>query len=163
MGINVAITGLHATDNPAPGIGVIRSLQHPNGWDGKIIGLAYDAMDTGVYDDGLLDHTYMISYPNQNTKAILDRLLYIHEQQRIDVIIPTLDSELPLYQRLEPDLKKHGISIFIPPKEVTKKIEKSNIVEFCDENEILTPETIVIKYPSQLDKAIKEFGFPFYV
>ncbi|HDY75907.1 MAG TPA: hypothetical protein ENH49_05225, partial [Candidatus Marinimicrobia bacterium] len=88
MGVNVGITGLQATDNPAPGIGVIRCLKHPDGWDGKIIGLAYDVYDTGIYDTGLLDHTFLIPYPNQGSKQVLERLLYIHSQVRIDVIIP---------------------------------------------------------------------------
>ncbi|KPL07449.1 hypothetical protein AMJ86_04500, partial [bacterium SM23_57] len=105
MSINVAVTGLHATDNPAPGIGVIRSLRHPDGWDGKIIGLAYDVYDTGVYDKDLLDHTFMVPYPNQGSEQVYQRLMYIHNQVRIDVLIPTLDSELILYQKLEHRLK----------------------------------------------------------
>ena len=40
----VAVTGLNATDNPGPGVSVIRSLRaHPD-FDGRIVGLAYDGM-----------------------------------------------------------------------------------------------------------------------
>ncbi|MBC8216519.1 MAG: ATP-grasp domain-containing protein [Candidatus Marinimicrobia bacterium] len=163
MGINVGITGLHATDNPAPGIGVIRSLKHPDGWDGEIIGLAYDVMDTGIYDEDLLDHSYMIPYPNTNSQQILERLLYIHDQNRMDVIIPTLDSELALFQKLEPDLKKAGIAIFIPEVDVSKKVSKVYIADFCEENNIDSPTTRIIKEPGELDKSIKEIGFPLMV
>ncbi len=163
MGINVGITGLHATDNPAPGIGVIRSLKHPEGWDGEIIGLAYDVMDTGVYDENLLDHAYMIPYPNSGTQQILARLLYIHSKTRLDVIIPTLDSELALFQHLEPELRKHGISLFLPDSVATKRISKPNIANFCKELEIDTPKTYAVKDSGELDKAIKEIGYPLMV
>ncbi len=163
MGINVAITGLHASDNPAPGIGVIRSLKHPNGWDGKIIGLAYDVMDTGIYDEELLDHTYLIPYPNTSSAFILERILYIHDQHRIDVIIPTLDSELGLYQSIETQLKEAGISVFLPKKEVSQKVKKSVLTEFCEENGIHTPKTIIIKSPEEIDDAIDELKLPLMV
>ena len=163
MGINVAVTGLNATDNPAPGLGVIRSLHHPNKWEGTIIGLAYDVYDTGVYDAGLLDETYMIPYPNQGAEQILERLLYIHSQVRIDVIIPTLDSELLLYQKLQPRLKEAGISMYLPTEEVVKKRAKSKLVEFCQEHNIPTPKTVIVNDPSNLNRAIEEVGYPLYV
>jgi carbamoyl-phosphate synthase large subunit len=163
MGINVAVTGLNATDNPAPGLGVIRSLHHPERWDGTIIGLAYDVYDTGVYDETLLDETYMVPYPNQGVEQIFDRLMYIHEHEHIDVIIPTLDSELLLYQKLEPRLKEAGIALYLPDEEVVKKRAKSRLPEFCQEHDIPTAKTIVINNPTKLDDAIEELGYPLYV
>ena len=58
--LNIAVTGLNATDNPAPGIPVIRSVRHDLKNIGKIIGLTYDAFDTGIYDGDLLDEVYLI-------------------------------------------------------------------------------------------------------
>jgi len=163
MGINVAVTGLHATDNPAPGIGVIRCLHHPRKWNGEIIGLAYDVYDTGVYDRDLLDHTYLVPYPNQGSEQIFQRLMYVHEQVRIDVLIPTLDSELLLYQKLEPRLKAAGISAYLPPEDVVKKRAKTRLVEFCHIHGIPTPATIIINDPSNLDKALADIGYPLFV
>jgi len=160
MSINIAVTGLHAADNPAPGIGVIRSLQSPDGWDGKIIGLAYDVLDTGIFDSGLLDHVYMIPYPNQGSHYILDRILYIHQEIGIDVLIPTLDSELTTFQQLEPELNQKGISLFIPEKSITQKISKVYLAEFCEKENIPYPRTRVIKDPGELQDAIEEIGFP---
>ena len=161
--MNIAITGLHATDNPAPGIGVIRCLKHDENWNGKIIGLGYDVYDTGIYDKGLLDHTYLIPYPNQGIAGFLDRIKYIHSQIPIDVIIPTLDSELSVFQRMESKLSDLGIAMFIPSKETVEKRSKENLVSFCDEVHISTPETIVIKESNQFQKSIDDIGFPLYV
>jgi carbamoyl-phosphate synthase large subunit len=163
MGINVAITGLQATDNPAPGIGVIRCLHHPERWRGEIIGLGYDVYDTGIYDEGLLDHTYLIPYPNQGRDKVLERLLYIHEQERIDVLIPTLDSEMVLYQKLEQELKEAGIALYIPSEESVRKRTKANLIQFCEETDISTPRTVVIREPGQLKQAMEEIGFPLMI
>jgi carbamoyl-phosphate synthase large subunit len=160
MGIHVAVTGLNATDNPAPGVGVIRCLRHPDGWDGEIIGLGYDVYDTGLYDGGLLDHTYLIPYPNQGSDQVFDRLRYIHEQVRIDVLIPTLDSELSLYQQLAPRLKTLGIALYLPSREAVQQRSKVNLPRFCRAEGVDTPETVIIREPGQLEQAFKTIGFP---
>ena len=46
----IAITGMNATDNPAPGVAVARSLRQAPGFDGKLLGLGYDALDPGFHD-----------------------------------------------------------------------------------------------------------------
>ncbi len=159
---HVAVTGLHAADNPAPGIGVIRSLRH-EGWAGKIIGLAYDVYDTGIYDLELLDEVYMFPYPNQGSEEILARLAYIHEKSRIDVLIPTLDSELRLFIRMAPRLREMGIRTYLPSEENVRSIAKANLAEFCERSGISTPRTEVINDPGRLGDALDDVGFPLYV
>ncbi|HDR05477.1 MAG TPA: biotin carboxylase [Candidatus Marinimicrobia bacterium] len=163
MGINVAVTGLHAADNPAPGIGVLRSLRYPNGWDGELIGLAYDTYDTGIYDRHLMNHAYLIPYPNQGKEQVFERIRAIHKAVGIDVLIPTLDSELQLYQQLESELKGLGIAMYLPSADTIQKRAKSKLLEFCKANDIETPKTIVINDPRQFGDALDEIGFPLYV
>jgi hypothetical protein len=45
----IAVTGLNATDNPAPGVGVIRALRLNAAPGERFVGLAYDALDPGIY------------------------------------------------------------------------------------------------------------------
>ncbi|MBZ0266183.1 ATP-grasp domain-containing protein [bacterium] len=161
--VHVAVTGLHAADNPAPGIGIIRSLRHDPDWNGKIIGLAYDVYDTGVYDHNLLDYTFLIPYPNQGSEQVFERIMYIHEQVRIDVLIPTLDSELSIYQKLSPRIREAGIKMYLPSEEMVKARQKANLVAFCEKHDIPTPKTIAINNPGKLDDALDEMGFPLYV
>lgn len=163
MSINVAVTGLQATDNPAPGIGVVRCLKYPNGWDGKIIGLGYDVYDTGIYDKGLLDHTFLIPYPNQGKRKVIERLMYIHSVIKINVIIPTLDSEMVLYQQMEDELRAKGIKLFIPSRLAVEKRTKENLPQFCKETGIFTPKTVVIRDMGELSSAIREIGLPLMV
>jgi len=94
--VTVAVTGLNATDNPGPGVGVLRSLRATD-VDYRLLGLTYDALDPGVYAKNLTDAVLMIPYPSQGVDAFLARLEYIHARSPIDVVIPTLDAELPSF------------------------------------------------------------------
>ena len=38
----IAVTGLNNTDNPGPGVPVIRSIRESKNFDVRIIGLAYE-------------------------------------------------------------------------------------------------------------------------
>src|SRR6185369_12576722 len=75
--LTIAVTGLNATDNPAPGVGVLRALQAANPRD-TLIGLAYDALDPGIYARDLAAEVFLIPYPSHGVDAFLDRLEYVH-------------------------------------------------------------------------------------
>ena len=93
----VAVTGLNATDNPAPGVGVIRALRKSALPDERFVGLAYDALDPGIYAREIVPDVFLLPYPSQGMQPFLSRLNYIQECCGIDVIIPTLDAELPAF------------------------------------------------------------------
>ena len=94
--VTVAVSGINATDNPGPGTGVARSLKESS-LDVKIIGLAYDSMEPGIVMDWLIDKSYILPYPSNDTSFFFKRLKYIVEKEEIDIIIPSLDVELPFF------------------------------------------------------------------
>ncbi len=47
--ITIAITGLNNTDNPGPGVPVIRGIRESELFDPRIIGLAYENLEPGIY------------------------------------------------------------------------------------------------------------------
>ena len=57
--LTVAVTGLNATDNPGPGVAVIRALRDADPAI-RIIGLAYDALDPGT-----VSYTHLDVYKRQ--------------------------------------------------------------------------------------------------
>ena len=160
---SVGITGLNAMDDPVAGIPVTRSIRSAKEWGGRIIALAYDALDTGIYDSGLLDEVYLLPYPSEGENALLQRLKQILEKTSIDVIIPTVDSELVNFCRLEPELKELGINLLLPPEDKIRLHRKERLREFCQANGICAPKTITITEPAELKKAGKELGFPLVV
>src|SRR5512142_3389863 len=92
--VTVAITGMNATDNPAPGVPVARALRHEPRFKGRIIGLGYDALDPGFYADGLCDSGAILPYPSAGRDALRERLRWVRDELGTDVLIPNLDSEL---------------------------------------------------------------------
>jgi carbamoyl-phosphate synthase large subunit len=161
--VNIAATGLNATDNPAPGIPVIRSIRHAGKHHGKLIGLGYDAFDTGIYDAELLDEVYLLPYPGEGNPALLTRLTEIHKRTHIDVLIPTLDSELSSFTRLAPELTALGIHLFLPTEEQLRMRSKSVLAEFCKKHGFEVPRTVVATDPRQVAQAAKSLGFPIIV
>ena len=115
--LTIAVTGLNATDNPGPGVGVVRALRSATGLVERIVGLAYDALEPGLYPRELVDDVYVVPYPSQGVGALEERLHYVHAQTPLDVIIPTLDSELPSFIELAPSLEAANIGTFLPTAE----------------------------------------------
>jgi carbamoyl-phosphate synthase large subunit len=161
--LTIAVTGLIATDNPAPGIPVTRSLREAPDFGGKVIGLAYDALDTGIYDESILDKVYMIPYPTEGEGNLLHRLRYIKEQTDIDVIVPTLDAELLNFCRLKDELADMGIGMHIPSEMQLRLRSKVEIEQFCRANGFDRPRSMVVTYPGQIPAAAAQFGWPLIV
>ena len=104
----IGVSGINAIDNPGPGIGVARSLKEDKDLDVRIVGLAYDAMEPGIYMDWVVDKSFILPYPSGDGDAFIERLLYIKQTYGLDVIIPNLDAELPLYIKHATTLAGHG-------------------------------------------------------
>lgn len=161
--LTVAVTGLNATDNPAPGVAVIRALRDHPDFQGRIVGLAYDALDPGIYARDLVDDIYLLPYPSQGIAAFRSRLAYVNEQVSLDVIIPTLDAELPTFIELEPDLRTMNIGTFLPSKELFELRSKAHLAHLGEMADIDTPTTRVIAEPNELRDIESQIAFPFWV
>jgi carbamoyl-phosphate synthase large subunit len=160
--LTIAVTGLNATDNPAPGVGVMRALREADA-DDRLIGLAYDALDPGVYAGSLAREVFMIPYPSQGLSAFLARVSYVHDKVGLDVIIPTLDAELPSFIDLEPELRKMGIGLLLPTKAQLDLRSKANLAALGRKADIRVPRTKVISDVSELYRAHEEVPYPFFV
>ena len=94
---NIAITGLNNTDNPGPGVPVIRGLREATSFEARIIGLAYENLEPGIYMENICDKIYQIPYPSNGTEAFIERIKYIHQKENLDFIIPNFDAELQTF------------------------------------------------------------------
>jgi len=159
--LHVAVTGMNAGDSPAPGVGVARCIRESNPDSIKIIGLGYDALDSGILDPHLAQCSYLLPYPRDGRASLLRRLIEIHERERIDVLIPCLDAELPNFIALEPQLLELGIRVFLPTAEQFRLREKQNLSEFSKASGVRVPETLQVHDP--LDARIQSMNFPVMV
>jgi carbamoyl-phosphate synthase large subunit len=110
-------------------------------FNGRIIGLGYDALDPGMYDKNLFDHSYLLPYPSTGKAALNDRINEIHKLEQLDTIIPCLDAEMLNFSDLEAAFKALGISMLIPTELQIKRRNKDRLADLCKALTIKTPES----------------------
>jgi carbamoyl-phosphate synthase large subunit len=158
--ITVAVTGLNNIDSPGPGIPVIRGIRESKDFDVRIIGLAYEHLEPGIYMSDLVDKTYMIPYPAEGKDALFKRLLEIHKKEKLEVIIPNFDAELFSFIKLERKLEEIGIKTYLPTLEQFEERTKSNLSAYGEKYGINVPEGIQVYSISDLDNTLKSMNFP---
>jgi carbamoyl-phosphate synthase large subunit len=158
----VCVTGLNAADSPAPGVAVLRSLAE-SGFRQRYVGIAYGVLDAGNYMSDLVSACYLTPYPNTGPDALLTRIAEIHRKEKIDVILPTLDSELENYIKIESELRYLGIKLLLPLKESLALRDKPTLAEKIPTDIVKTPETMRVTDVSGLRDTFDKLGFPLLV
>jgi carbamoyl-phosphate synthase large subunit len=159
----IAVTGLNATDNPAPGIAVLRCLRDSLGADERLVGFAYDALDPGIYASDIVDDVFMLPYPSSSAESFLDRISEIHRRIELSVIIPTVDAELPAFIALEPRLRELGIATLLPTREQFDARSKANLPRLARRCGFRTPETLLVANVEDLERASLQLSYPLFV
>lgn len=161
--LRIGISGLNNTDNPGPGIPVIRCLQQSTRFDVEPIGLSYDALEPGIYMPGMAAASYLMPYPMTGYSNMLERLREIHAQSPLDMILPLLDSELTAYERMETPLREMGISTFLPTASNLDMRSKVNLVSFGRNTNTPVPYSEAVYSIAQLYAAMARFAYPVVV
>lgn len=159
----IGVSGINAIDNPGPGVGVARSLKEDKELHARVVGLAYDAMEPGLYMDWVIDKSYILPYPSGSGEAFFERLRYIQSNYGLDLVIPCLDAELPLYIKHQATLAKEGIRTFLPNMEQFLLRGKDRLPELAKRMDIALPTTRVVNGVDGLLQAIHEIGLPVMV
>lgn len=159
----IAVSGLNNTDNPGPGIPVIRALRESPNFDVRIIGISYEALEPGIYMHELVDKVYQVPYPSAGQDALLERIRYIHEKEKIDFIIPNFDAELFSFMKVADVLDKMGIKTFLPTVEQFEERHKVNLDAFGKKYGIRVPKSRAIASPAEIPSLAHEFSYPMVV
>jgi carbamoyl-phosphate synthase large subunit len=159
----IAVTGLHATDNPAPGLAVLRCLRRASNPQVRLIGFAYDALDSGIYTSDVVDDVFMLPYPSSNPEIFLERICEIHQRLELSLIIPTLDAELPAFIEIEPRLAALGIASLLPTREQLDLRAKANLQRLSARCGFRTPETLLVGHADELRRAHSRLKYPVFV
>lgn len=161
--IVIAVTALNAIDSPGPGVAVIRAIRECKDFSARIIGLSYEALEPGLYMHDLVDKTYQIPYPSGGTDSLFNRLVYIHEQENLDLIIPNFDSELYNFIKLRKKLLDIGIRTFLPELKQFEARDKINMFEFGEKNGLYVPEDTILHELRELKKMEDDLEYPIVV
>jgi carbamoyl-phosphate synthase large subunit len=158
--LSIAVTGLNNTDNPGPGVPVIRAIRDSKEFDPRIIGFAYESLEPGIYMHDVVDKTYRVPYPSEGSGVLLKRVLEINSSDNIDVLIPNFDAELVAFMKSEETLLQSGIHTFLPRMDVFEERQKANLPEFGKKYDIRVPESFAITSIRDLEDLKDTFEYP---
>jgi carbamoyl-phosphate synthase large subunit len=161
--LTIAVTGLNNTDNPGPGIPVIRGIRECKDFEVTIIGLAYENLEPGIYMRDMVDRAYQIPFPSAGSDALLQRIKYIHAKEKIDVLIPNFDAELYTFMKAEKELLALGIRTFLPTIAQFEERHKAYLPEFGKKYELAVPKSKTITTTSTIYNLRQEFAYPLLV
>ena len=163
LAATIAVTGMNATDNPAPGVPVARALRLDPNFHGRIIGLGYDPLDPGFYASGLLDGGAILPLPSAGRDALLHRMRELVAQFGITVFIPTLDSEIRAVALLRDELLALGVHTFLPTIDAIDRSSKPQLPKLGTAPGVRIPDSEPLMSEDSLGKLIKKFGLPVVV
>jgi len=158
--LNIAVTGLNNTDNPGPGVPVIRALRDSKEFDVRIIGLAYENLEPGIYMHDIVDKTYRIPYPSEGSDVLIKRVLAINIKDKIDILIPNFDAELMAFMKARDILLNAGIRTFLPELKQFEERHKTNLPEFGRKYKVNVPVSNPVTTQTELKEIIEEYDYP---
>ena len=166
--MKIAITGLARGENPQPGAAIIKSLRNAkqllqDGEEIEIVGLVYDAQESGIYCEESPDVVYTIPYPSSGRDTLLERYETIQAEQDIDFLIPTLDAEFEPYILMKDQLEQLGMQVILPSMPSYQKRSKAKLPELCHTCGVKTPHTIVVQDAAEAIAAAESMTFPAFI
>lgn len=161
--LTIALSGLNAIDSPGPGVAVARGLAEASNFEAKLIGLAYESLEPGLFMHSLFSKSYQVPYPTSGSEELLERIKYINSKEDLDVIIPNFDAELFSYMKIEPQLNAIGIKLFLPTVEQFEERHKINLPSFGKKYGINVPHSKDINSIAEIPALIHEFAYPLVV
>lgn len=156
----VIVSGLHAVDNPSPGVSVARCLQRENI---RCIGLCYEPTDTGAYVDGLFDRVYRMPRIEADPPAYLRRLQTVAAATGADILVPTLDPEVAFFSKQRDWLRETGLKAMLPSPASAARAAKWAIELAGREAGFRVPKLYSVTSLEQAMQIADELGFPLMV
>jgi carbamoyl-phosphate synthase large subunit len=160
-GLNVAVSGVGTLDVVNAGLGVARALRQAPGM-GRIYGLGYGTYDSGLYRPELFDASFRMP-ASDDPGALYDRLAAIHADNPFDVVVPTLDGEIPHYIEIAGKLETLGISTLLPSREAFDRRGKDKLFTeppVSNPQGFVIPQTIMARSEADAIAAAETLGYP---
>jgi len=160
--IRIAITGMHRGENPQPGSSIVSALRRR--WpDAFVVGLVYDAYESGIYAEDGPDVCHAMPYPTVGMPTYLARLKEIRALDSFDILIPTLDAEIALLAGATGKLAALGIRALLPDEKTLVRCSKSKLPALAEACDIGVPATAVARDVSEAIEHAEEIGYPLFV
>ena len=160
-GLRVAVSGVSTLDVVNAGLGVARALRMAPGM-GRLYGLGYGTYDSGLYRPELFDAAFRLP-ASDDPDALYDRLAAIQDEHPFDVVVPSLDGEIPRFIEIADRLDKLGIATLLPSVEAFDRRGKDRL--FTDPplrapEGFKIPDTIIARSEKDVLQAADKLGYP---
>jgi carbamoyl-phosphate synthase large subunit len=113
--------------------------------------------------EGLCDRIFQIPYPSSGSDELIERIERIHQQEKMDVLIPNFDAELFSFMKNEQRLRENGIHTFLPTLKQFQEREKDKLPEFGKKYGVKVPGSINVGSFSQISEIEDHFDYPVMV
>jgi carbamoyl-phosphate synthase large subunit len=155
----IGVTGFWATENPHPGLAVVRALRRADpSW--RILALTTDACATGAFATDLIDAHAIVPYATAGPRVTLARLRDIVKRHRVDVLVPTLDAELRHYIGIRPALRRLGVRTLLPSAAALQAREKRRLPALGVKAGVSVPETVVMRTEADVRRVATRLRYP---
>lgn len=139
--MKVAITGLHAVENPSPGLSVARSLRQTS-QNLELIGYAYHPLYTGTFDD-VWDEVRLAASPAEVLEEVL--------RKGIEALIPTIDYEIETLCSADARITE---SLGLPPAGAVRRVTKAKLAALAAAVGLPVPDTTVACNLKEVNSAL---------
>lgn len=155
----IGVTGFYATDNPHPGLAVIRALRRADpSW--RVLALAWDGWGTAAFADALIDAHAIVPYPLAGPRPLLARLRAIVRRHPLDVVLPTVDAEQAHWVALRGALRRLGVRTCLPAAAALRAREKLRLPALGRRAGIAVPDTVVLRSAAAVARASTRQRYP---
>lgn len=153
--IKVLLTAVGHPTSP----GIVSSLKNNGERNLKVVGV--DSDPSGIIAK-FFDSFYKV--PCFSDHQYLDKILKICESESVDVYYPRREEELLLSNQRKKEFLKIGTKLIVPGSEEMLKIScnKINFHRFFKKHGIPYAQFRIIKKVDEIEKYVKELGFPLY-
>lgn len=150
--ITILITGAGAPGAP----GIIKSLRAVEERPLTIVGVD---MSEDVVGRSLVDRFYQV--PPANDYRFIQSIFRIARREKVEVILPLVTRELPLFAMHKRKLERAGIRVSVSSlRALSTANNKYFLMKACAEHGIPTPAFRLVRNFKEFEKAVYAFGYP---
>jgi carbamoyl-phosphate synthase large subunit len=148
----ILITGAGSPGAP----GVIKSLRSVNGQKLKIIGMD---IVSDVASKAMLDKFFV--GPKAIDSNFIEECLKLCTAEKVDVILPMVSLELPLFSKHRQQFKRIGTDVSVSDLQpLLLAMNKSTLIQMLKQSGISIPRSITVHNVDELRQAIYRLGYP---
>ncbi len=141
----IAITGLDVSCEVTAARHILLSLKSsPMFSESRIIVINYSLGASSNFDTDGIDAAYFVHSPLVDPKKFETDMIYVLRKENIDILLPTMALEGPVFFDLQKLLEEKNLNVLIPSLKNYFFFEKEKLFKFCSKQNIYMPLTIPV-------------------